>query len=149
MFVYFKAPEKQLTYFTVMIICTQKHTLRVPLPLTSTKDGGCLMARIQVSNDPSGRVIVSFPYDPLLVEKVKTIDGRRWHPAEKHWSFPKADGMVEKILKVFRDKEVQIDPGLQAKFPALKGTVPDLKTDNHSIPPLEKGGEGGFANAGR
>ena len=46
------------------------------------------MARIQISNDPSGRIIVSFPYDPLLVEKAKSIDGRRWHPAEKHWSFP-------------------------------------------------------------
>ena len=31
------------------------------------------MARIQISNDPSGRKIVSFPYDPLLVTKVKTI----------------------------------------------------------------------------
>jgi integrase len=45
------------------------------------------MARIQVSNDPSGRIIVSFPYDPLLVAKVKTIDGIRWHPAENNWSF--------------------------------------------------------------
>ena len=45
------------------------------------------MARIQISNDPSGRIILSFPYDPLLVSKVKTIDGRRWHPVEKHWSF--------------------------------------------------------------
>jgi hypothetical protein len=45
------------------------------------------MARIQVSKDLSGRIIVSFPYDPLLVAKVKTIDGRRWHPAEKHWGF--------------------------------------------------------------
>jgi len=25
------------------------------------------MARIQISNDPFGRIIVSFPYDPLLV----------------------------------------------------------------------------------
>jgi len=45
------------------------------------------MATIQISNDPSGRIILSFPYDPLLVSKVKTIDGRRWHPVEKHWSF--------------------------------------------------------------
>ena len=48
------------------------------------------MARIQISNDPSGRIIVSFPYDPLLVEKVKSIDGRRWHPVEKYWSIPNA-----------------------------------------------------------
>ena len=47
-----------------------------------------MMARIHILNDPSGRIIVSFPYDPLLVSKVKTIEGRRWHPAEKHWSFP-------------------------------------------------------------
>ena len=25
------------------------------------------MARIKISNDPSGRIIVFFPYDPLLV----------------------------------------------------------------------------------
>jgi len=77
------------------------------------------MARIQISNDSPGRIIVSFPYDSLLVSKVKTIEGRRWHPAEKHWSFPKLDGMSDKILKVFRDEDVQIDP-------SLKGTVPEV-----------------------
>jgi len=75
------------------------------------------VVRIQISNDPSGRIIVSFPYDPLLVSKVKTIDGRRWHPAEKHWSFPKLNGMVEKILKVFGDENVQIDPALKLQHP--------------------------------
>ena len=55
------------------------------------------MARIQISNDPSGRIVVSFPYDSFLVAKVKTIDGRRWHPVGKHWSLPKLDGMSEKI----------------------------------------------------
>ena len=46
------------------------------------------MARIKISNDPSGQIIVSFSYDPLLVSKVKTIEGRRWHPIENYWSFP-------------------------------------------------------------
>ena len=36
-----------------------------------------MMARINVSKDPSGRIIVSFPYDALLVAKVKTIEGSR------------------------------------------------------------------------
>ena len=75
------------------------------------------MARIQISNDPSGRIIVSFPYDPLLVEKAKSIDGRRWHPIEKHWSFPNTDGLIEKILKVFVNENVKIDPSLQANLP--------------------------------
>ena len=84
-----------------------------------------MMARIQVSNDPSGRIIVSFPYDPLLVEKVnpavalerqlgvppmlypavhncwvKIIDGRRWHPAEKHWSFLRLDVGTKSLGKI-------------------------------------------------
>jgi len=75
------------------------------------------MVRIHISNDSSGRIIVSFPYDPLLVEKVKSIDGRRWHPAEKHWSFPKLNGMVEKILKVFGGEDVQVDPALKLQYP--------------------------------
>jgi hypothetical protein len=98
------------------------------------------MARIQVSNDPSGHIIVFFSYAPLLVEKIKSIDGRRWHPAEKHWSFPNLDGMMEKILKVFGDENVLIDPGVKRTVPRL----PYLRTDNHSIPSLQKGGEGGF-----
>jgi hypothetical protein len=84
------------------------------------------MARIHISNDLSGRIIVSFPYDPLLVPKVKTIDGRRWHPAEKHLSFPNRDGILGKIVKVFGENEVQIDP-------ALKGTSLSLKTCGGSL----------------
>jgi hypothetical protein len=71
------------------------------------------MARVQISNDPPGRIIVSFPYDPILISKIKTIDGRRWHPDKKHWSFPNTDGMLEKISKVFGDKEIQIDTALK------------------------------------
>ena len=54
-----------------------------------------MMARIQISYDPSGRLTVSFPYDPLLVEKVKTIDGRRCNPVEKHWSFQNTEEILE------------------------------------------------------
>lgn len=98
------------------------------------------MVKANIGKDASGRIVVSFPYDPSIVTKIKTIEGRKWHPVEKHWSFPDTDSILKKILKVLGDKEVQevqIDP-------ALKGTIPDLQTDNHSIPPLEKGGEGGF-----
>ncbi len=84
------------------------------------------MARIQISNDPSGRIIVSFPYDPLLVVKVKTIDGRRWHPVEKHWSFPKLDGMLEKISKLFGDENVQMDPALKTPTSKPKDTPSPL-----------------------
>jgi len=90
-----------------------------------------MMARIHIINDPSGRIIVSFPYDPLLVEKVKIIDGRRWHPAEKHWSFPNTDGTLQKILKVFEGEELHIDPALTPPSPLnLRGERGELAFEN-------------------
>ena len=47
---------------------------------------------IKISRDTSGRIIVDFAYDPTRVVKVKTIQGYKWHPKEKHWSFPYSDG---------------------------------------------------------
>lgn len=75
------------------------------------------MAGIHISNDPSGRIIVSFLYAPLLVSKAKTIDGRRSHPVEKHLNFPRLNGMLEKILKALGDEGFQMDSALQANPP--------------------------------
>ena len=74
------------------------------------------MAEANITKDLSGRIVVSFTYAPSSVTKIKTIEGRRCHPAEKHWSFPYTDGLLEKILKVFGHREVQIDPALQANL---------------------------------
>lgn len=82
----------------------------------------------------SDHCFLSFPYDPLLVAKVKTIHGRRWHPEEKHCSFPKLEGMLEKILKVFEDEDIHLDP-------ALKTAAPNIK-DTPSPPEGEGRGEG-------
>ncbi|MGB9627226.1 MAG: hypothetical protein ACPL6D_01075 [Thermodesulfobacteriota bacterium] len=82
------------------------------------------MARIKILDDPSGHIMVSFPYDSLLVEKFKTINGRRWHSAEKYWSFPNTDGTLQKILKVFEGEELHIDPALTPPSPLnLRGEL--------------------------
>ncbi len=103
------------------------------------------MARIQISNDSSGRIIVSFPYDPLLVTKVKTINGRKWHPVEKYWSFPNTDETLEKILKVFGDENIQIDPFSEGDCPRLRRERSvERFTDSLHIPSPSMGeGEGG------
>jgi len=64
------------------------------IPNSEIERWSYMMARIQISNDPSGRIILSFPYDHLLVAKVKTIDGRRWHPVGKRRSFPNTVGLL-------------------------------------------------------
>ena len=86
-----------------------------------------MMARIHISNDASGRIMVSFPYDPSIVTKIKTIEGRRWHPAEKHWSFPNLDGMLNKILTVFGNENVQIDLALKTATSKEKDTPSPLE----------------------
>jgi len=43
---------------------------------------------IRISKDASGRITVTFSYDPAHVTKVKGIEGYRWQPKEKYWSFP-------------------------------------------------------------
>jgi hypothetical protein len=57
----------------------------------------------------------------LLVGKVKTIPGHRWHPDKKYWSFPNTNGTLEKILKAFEGEKIHIDP-------AIQGTITDLRT---------------------
>jgi len=43
---------------------------------------------IRITRHDSGNLIVSFPYDPHHVAKIKAIKGSRWHPVEKHWNVP-------------------------------------------------------------
>jgi len=59
---------------------------------------------IKISRDTSGRIIVDFVYDPTRVVKVKTIQGYKWHPKEKHWSFPYSAFSLEKIISVFNGR---------------------------------------------
>ena len=52
------------------------------------------ISKVKVSKDNSGRLTVAFPYNPSLVVKVKTIEGYKWHPDKKHWSFPNVNGTL-------------------------------------------------------
>jgi site-specific recombinase XerD len=47
---------------------------------------------------------------------VKTIEGRRWHPDKKYWSFPHSEDILKKILSVFKDENIDLDSTLQVPF---------------------------------
>ncbi|MEK7845501.1 MAG: phage integrase N-terminal SAM-like domain-containing protein, partial [Nitrospinota bacterium] len=85
------------------------------------------MTIVTISKDLSGRIVVISPYDPLRVQKIKTIPGHRWHPDKKYWSFPNTDGTLEKILKIFEGEGIHLDH-------ALQGTVPDLRMKRSGVP---------------
>jgi integrase/recombinase XerD len=102
---------------------------------------------VTVNKDTLGRITVSFYYKPLLVQKVKAIDGHRWHPDKKHWSFPTSNGILEKILELFKGEEIHLDPALQAE---ISGSPirqnPSLAKPSPQSPSLVKRGEGRFSD---
>ncbi len=65
--------------------------------------------------DKSNRIAVTFPYNEQTIKKIKSIPGYKWHPELKHWSFPNDKEILEKILKVFDGKKIEIDPALIPK----------------------------------
>ncbi len=75
--------------------------------------------KIKILKDRENNLMVSFSYNPQFVEKIRTIEGHRWHPGGKYWGFPNSNGTLEKILEVFEGEKVYIDPALQTKeFPS-------------------------------
>lgn len=81
---------------------------------------------VSISKDLTGRLLLTSPYDPLRIVKIKTIKGHRWHPDKKHWSFPNTDGILRKILKVFEGEEIHIAPALQVRLscPVIASATP-------------------------
>jgi len=75
---------------------------------------------IKISKDPSGRITVAFSYNPVYIEKVKAIKGYKWHLKEKHWSFPCSDGVINRILSIFKGEKTELDPTLQVTKKSLK-----------------------------
>lgn len=74
------------------------------------------MESIRIEESSHYRIMVSFPYNPDYISKVKSIVVYRWHPEERLQSFPNISGMLEKILKVFEGEMVYVKSSLQSKY---------------------------------
>ena len=115
---------------------------------------------IVLGKDNIGMILVSFPYNPRLIEKVKTVPGYKWDKKNKHWSFPDSDGTLtphsplnlrgDEGGLVFEGEKIHIAPELEARLPQPVIAVPEPQQKqsqdeyHNPIPPLAKGGEGGF-----
>ena len=75
------------------------------------------MSDVEIQRDTQERIAVTFPYNLKFVAKIKAIKGYKWHPDKKCWSFPNSNGTIEKILKTFESKEIQLAPLLQVQSP--------------------------------
>ena len=75
------------------------------------------MANVRITKDiQQGKVLVAFSYDPKFVAKVKSIEGHRWHPDKKYWSFPYSEDILKRILLVFKGENMHVDSTLQVSF---------------------------------
>jgi integron integrase len=80
---------------------------------------------ITIGPDTPERIKVAFPYSPSIVAKVKTIEGHKWHPDGKYWSFPNSEQILDEILSVFAGEKVEIDPTLRDTEPFVPGPLLD------------------------
>ena len=88
---------------------------------------------IRIQKGTLGEITVTFFYNEAFVQRVKSITGHRWHPEGKYWSFPDANGTLEKILKVFEGEKIYVNPTL----------IPSsLVAEGHTIIPSPLVGKG-------
>ncbi|MDY7080743.1 MAG: tyrosine-type recombinase/integrase [Chloroflexota bacterium] len=79
-----------------------------------------MAALIQIRPGEDGRLLVLLAYSPERVEKIKTIPGRRWDPKQKHWTVPATTGMVERLVSLFAEDRVEVDPALHRDWDTIK-----------------------------
>lgn len=97
---------------------------------------------ISILKKDKDRIKIVFEYNSAIIEKIKTIKGRIWHPEEKCWTIPNNDETLKKILKMLSIEKVKIDPSLQRlpsenspphDFEDLKKELVSRKYSNRTI----------------
>lgn len=63
------------------------------------------MTRVNILEDGTGHIII-FPYDPVLLSKLKTTPGQQWCSTYQYGSFPDIYHTLERILNVFSEGNV-------------------------------------------
>ena len=81
------------------------------------RDGKTSQKRIRICPGENGRIIVHLPYTPERVSKIRTIQGRRWDSAKKHWTVPRTDKIVEHLAALFEGDALDVDPALSPREP--------------------------------
>jgi len=71
--------------------------------------------RIKTNKGQSGKIKVTVTYNPIYIKKLKYVTSHSWNPEQKCWVFPHSDDVVKKLLDIFKDEDVWIDPSLRQR----------------------------------
>jgi integron integrase len=87
---------------------------------------------IQITSAEAGRLKIVFPYHPDRIAKIKGVVGRRWHPKEKHWTVPQANGTLTHLLALFAGEPVEVEASLRSGTRQNPGHKPEAREEIES-----------------
>ena len=89
------------------------------------------MAQVKILKEEPSKLRVTFPYNPIYVKKIREFKGSWWHPKRNYWTIPYSAGVIKKLLSIFGEEEVDLDPDLQSakKKPRPESNFEDLKRE--------------------
>ena len=71
---------------------------------------------VDIFTSADGRIAIKFYYDKELIKEIKKIPGYRWDADVKVWTLPYKKENFLHVLKIFKDKKIQIDAELRIKY---------------------------------
>ncbi|MBM7565499.1 hypothetical protein [Paenibacillus sacheonensis] len=80
--------------------------------------------KIRLAKEDETCLAVTFAYEASIVKAIRSIDGRRWHPASKTWFIPYTLLALEQLKEMFLRADVDIDAELVEECPALEEWEP-------------------------
>jgi SNF2 family DNA or RNA helicase len=85
--------------------------------------------KVVAVSDDGKRVLIHFPFDLSIVEKVRDIPGREWDKVNKIWSVPNSPFHYDKIVEILDPLGFDIEPairkGADRKAPPPKHKYPE------------------------
>jgi site-specific recombinase XerD len=66
--------------------------------------------QVRIGLDGENQISVRVPYHEQYISEMKSIQGHRWNPAEKYWSFPYSRENYERLADIFQGEELLVDP---------------------------------------
>ncbi len=62
---------------------------------------------VRIFSIPGNRIAVQFPYNKDFIGILKKINGYKWHPEEKYWSFPSQTITLKTLSNIFRGDKIE------------------------------------------
>jgi len=66
---------------------------------------------VTIRKAANGLLEITFPYNPVLVDKIKSVKGRVWNPTGKFWTAPETEDNLRELKRLFNEYGLIMDLG--------------------------------------